>query len=134
MENIKDSLELASGTDIAEYEDGNVTVKLVVNGEVSLDYKGEIYNNVNDFPEELKTIIHEGNTFSHDDVDVLSNNWFELEVFANGEYIGDFFGDTDAVFEAEGLSSSIIEETMQNYAEEAKDYLKEQEQQYESGY
>ena len=93
LENIVDSLQLDSGTQIAFYKDeaDDIYLSLEVRGHVKIEYKGEYYTNPSDFPDDLKKLIKEGYTeydennipttlhFSYSpEVNIIDNNWFEI--------------------------------------------------------
>lgn len=89
LTNIKDSLELDSGTEIAcaEICNGKYLIVIEVRGEVHISFKGEVYRRPSDFPKELMNIIRNGALFncSYENDCVLYGNWFEIFVIDKDE-------------------------------------------------
>ena len=76
-----DSLLFESGTQIAyaNFQKGKnkVYVSLEVRGQINIDYKGEIYTNPEEYPDELINLIKSGKIYFDDNVYMNLNNWFE---------------------------------------------------------
>jgi hypothetical protein len=53
----------------------SLSMELIVTGDVNVEFEGEIYTSPDDFPPELKQAVKEGR---YDDIQINSNNWFEL--------------------------------------------------------
>lgn len=85
---VVDSMEFPSETWFASVTDGAWQAHLEVRGSVWVDYKGDYYDDPSDFPKGLKQIIRAGGLFSSEDVYVSDNNWFEVLVYCNGDYVG----------------------------------------------
>ena len=91
-----DSMLLPSETWIATLTDGDWCATLEVLGEVTVWYNDnpedpddkEYYNGVDDFPEELIQMFKTGEAYDSDRVYISSNNWFEVLVDYNNEYVG----------------------------------------------
>lgn len=80
---VTDSMELDSGTQIAELKDDGITASLEVRGEVKVFWNGDCYTTPSDFPKTLKDLIHNsGIEKKHWTCDprvyVSENNWFEV--------------------------------------------------------
>lgn len=85
MTNIVDSMQISSGTVIADLKgtDANgkaIDAYIIVHGEVSVTFEGEDYDDPADFPVELKKIITQDRLWADERVYVSNNNWFELVV------------------------------------------------------
>lgn len=85
MTNIVDSMQISSGTVIADLKgtDANgkaIDAYIIVHGEVSVTFEGEDYDDPADFPVELKEIIKQDRLWADERVYVSNNNWFELVV------------------------------------------------------
>ena len=81
LRNISDAMLLSSGTVVATYTAPKMGINLAlrVAGDVNLTYKGQVYRDVSEFPDELKALMTYDNKFrQHPDVNVLNNSWFEL--------------------------------------------------------
>lgn len=80
LSGVKDSMLLESNTVIAALEqNGETLATLEVRGEVSVEYKGQDYYSVREFPDDLKTLIAIDPYWQNNpDVYVSMNNWFEL--------------------------------------------------------
>ena len=96
----KNSILFNSGTVIAEgvftYGDEELPITLDVFGETRIIYKGEVYTDPDDFPEELTNLIKEhpydwdvcapsGEGNDDEETYADSNNWFDYSVGSNGE-------------------------------------------------
>ena len=88
---INDSMELDSGQEIAElkiHRDSDITITLVVHGNVTVIYKDKVYNHASEMPEELISLFHnEGYSPNHDDLSINENNWFEIYIEEDGQCI-----------------------------------------------
>ncbi len=81
--------------------DKEITITLVVSGEVSVTYKGEVYHSPSEFPDKLIELIKrnsdwmtyapsgEGNDEAEGDIYVTLNNWFEYTCNGDGELYED---------------------------------------------
>lgn len=87
VQDIKDSLELDSGTVICELtrNDGS-SVSIRVCGEVRIFFKDEIYKTPSEFPKELTERVRSLSVYDYctDDCFVDYSNWFEA--FYNGSF------------------------------------------------
>lgn len=133
--NIRDSLQLDSGTSICRMAKDGYVAEIVVRGEVRIDWgingsNPERLCTPSEFPDELKQLIAIGKTPNHpysnwdDDerVCVLNNNWFELSVTTpSGRIIDDVVdveNQTDK--ELEELCSLAIDDAKEAEDEDAK--------------
>lgn len=86
ISNIKDSLELESGTTICRLTQGEDEVVIEVRGEVCIDWyptgnlddECDRYNYASDFPAELMELIKSGNIYYDRRAYIHLNNWFEI--------------------------------------------------------
>ena len=62
--NIKSPLLLKEGTMIAQYNRGGLELELITSGSPIIEFHGEMFDNIEDFPEELTNCINEGKTSS----------------------------------------------------------------------
>ena len=94
---VNDSLELDSGECLADlsfkYENDKgktkkIRVELRVEGEVRIEYKGEIYTQTQDFPEELMKLIKSGRIARSKHAVIHNNNWFEVFIYVGGKWTG----------------------------------------------
>lgn len=91
LSEIKDCLELKSDQTIARLETDDALVYLDVRGQVAVDYKGETYYSYDEFPKELKDLMHNDPFWwRNNDLCINSSNWFE--VFYEGKN-GDYWSD-----------------------------------------
>ena len=103
MTQITDSMQLDSDTQIASMEFHGITAYLDVKGEVKVWWNsnaetddldemfkcGDYYKYPSEFPQELKDLIKEDRGWDCDPrVYVSENNWFDLAIFYDDEYIG----------------------------------------------
>lgn len=114
LEKCVDSMLFPSDTVIAklscEAEEKQIDIYLEVRGEVRVTYKGELYVNPEDFPEELKKIIKQGLLFEHEDVYVGNNNWFEEIIYVDDQsFEGIVFEDNLATYTKKELKSELLE-------------------------
>lgn len=119
MENVKDSLEFESETQICTLGNSDYLVSLEVHGEVRVTFNDEVFRTPSDFPDELKALIRENEDWQFaDNVYVGNNNWFELFLFK--EKGGELEYITSEVVDAEGLSSEKLCDMLYKfYIEEA---------------
>lgn len=106
MRNIKDSMQLDSNTDICKLETDQGVITIEVRGYVKVEFKGYVYTQPSDFPQELKDIIaREPNICdTNDDVEIYENNWFEI--FYNGDEFYDTI-DIEGYTELELLTACL---------------------------
>lgn len=80
LENVKDSMQFNSNTEIALLTLGNgKTASIEVGGEVMVEWNGERYSSPSEFPQELKNLIETDDRWEDDErVYIHNNNWFEL--------------------------------------------------------
>lgn len=102
MEQVKDSMQFESGTNIAKYENDNFVAEIAVVGDVRVFFNDELYKSPYSFPQELQDIIAEGNLFNDERVEVVENNWFELSVTEGNAVL---FAET---VDVEGLNAESI--------------------------
>lgn len=110
------------------FKRGNDTINigLVVEGEVRIEYKGEIYKNVGQFPNELVNIIVDGKEWEHPDVAVHSNNWLETEIIVNGREVeGDTFelNSNDTKQDILSRLTGVVEWCINNYCKAPENNL-----------
>jgi len=92
-----DSLLYPSGMEIAsiscEVADGKkYWVSLRTQGAVCIYFKGEVYKDVSQFPDELLEHIRKGDyqrVFDSDELDVRENNWWEWCMSDGDGYVSD---------------------------------------------
>lgn len=88
LDTINDSMELDSGTTIADMNLSDKSDKwhlhIGVYGDVVVDYKDERYKSSSRMPEELIQLFHDGNANSENGVEIIMNNWFEIFIDRNG--------------------------------------------------
>ena len=111
MENIKDSLQLDSGTLIAEYIDNDLSARIEVVGDVRIIFKGDVFKYPSNFSDELKQIVAEGNVYDDERIEVCENNWFELIVIDNTNNTEIDIGD-DPIIAVEGLTAYELKDLL----------------------
>ena len=115
-----DSMLFDSNTVIAkmvcEHKGHTINVGLMVRGYVKVEYKGDIYTNPSDFPEELRNTIEANPNLwmlENDDVEIWENNWFEYiyDHSFNGRTYSDgiMFEDDLSKYTAEELEKAMLE-------------------------
>ena len=96
-----------------------VTIEVI--GDIRIFFKGNLYKCSSKFPEELIEIIENGEVSEHSDVEIMDNNWFEIDVYertGKDEYVLV----CDEVFEED--LSKMTQENLKNYMQKyLKDYL-----------
>lgn len=80
LENYSDSL-LFEDHMIAELIKGNYAIEIIVTGEKRIFYKDQLYENANNYPKELIDLIKSANLYKQEDVEISSNNWFEINAY-----------------------------------------------------
>lgn len=113
LENIVDSMQLNSGTEIASVETEELRCTLEVRGSVKVIFDGSIYTQPDEFPEELKELIASSDRWWDTDsrVEVIENNWFEM--FCTDKKSGSIVCD---VVDAEGLNGRQILDMLEEFA------------------
>lgn len=92
------SLLFYSDEEVASLQVGNIYLSLMVRGEVTIDYKGDRFKNYGQYSQELKdTLRGDKYWYEIDDLEIIDNNWFNLEVYKiNEDNIMEFlFDDCD---------------------------------------
>lgn len=145
LEQYVDSMLFDSDTNICSITVDNgegitIDIDLCIRGDVSVTYKGEVYNTPSEFPEELKDMIRknpgtfdvyapsgEGNDVEEGDCGVNLNNWFELifKINSPGDNNNDGFSDGD-VYESDvsTMTPEQLKEELVEYAEEICEYYR----------
>lgn len=116
-----DSL-LFDGETIATLKTKEYQVSIEVIGDIGIFYKGNFYQCSGNFPNELKEIIKSGNILEHNEIEIINNNWFEIDIYeinSNNEYELLY----DEVFEQD--ISIMTEDKLKEYMiNHLKSYLK----------
>lgn len=107
LANIADSLELSSGTIIAEMMIAGKKCHIEVVGDVSIEFEGNIYHDAKDYPERLRELIHTTDIYTDEDTSINLNNWFEV-----------FYKGTGEVINCEYMDSDELKEELLTYAKE----------------
>lgn len=83
FENLNECIDslLFDDTTIAQLETKEYIVRIEVIGDIRIFYKGNLYKCSGNFPNELKEIIRSGNILEHDEIEVVDNNWFEIDIY-----------------------------------------------------
>lgn len=109
---------------IANFKDennNNVFVRIKVEGEVCVTYKGEAYYDPDDFPDDLKKLIAEGKGYINgEEVQIDDSNWFEISFYItnpSGDEIA-YDGDTLEIDLSE-MTADKLKEYLADYAESA---------------
>ena len=93
--NMRDSMCYDSGTRAlsAIITDNKDTYKVIIEtqGAVRVHYKGDIYKSACQMPDELIDMFYRGVAYDKGEVFCDENNWWEVEVYKNGEYV-DYLG------------------------------------------
>lgn len=104
-------------------KNGNtVSLSLEVRGAISIYFNEEEYTDPEDYPKELIKIIQAGEAFTHPDVEIGNNNWFEVAYSirnADGKDIlsdGEVFGEDLVAMTPDNLKKCLTE-----YAEDVYD-------------
>lgn len=109
MTTVKDSMQLNSGTVIAELSMDGYIASLEVRGEVDV-YSEELEKHFyapSEFPDDLKKQIKENpNWYLGKKYCINMNNWFEVFIGTTNDYLG------AVVVDADGLSNDEIEELL----------------------
>lgn len=122
-----DSMLFESGQTIAELicEDRNgrqIAVTLEVRGYVTVEYDGDVYHSVCDFPEQLIEIIKnhpgewdiyspsgEGNDDEESNIFISENNWFEMMCCYNGHTEGYVLEQDLSKMDVESVKAALME-------------------------
>lgn len=56
-------------------------VTIEVYGDKRIIFKNQVYKSAYNYPDELKEIIKRGNYFNNNDIEIIDNNWFEIDVY-----------------------------------------------------
>lgn len=89
---INDAMELDSSQSIAEgtFTNGErkIEMRLLVVGDVDVEYRGQTYKHASRMPDELLKIFHDGRAGeTGSGITVNNNNWFELVVDDDGRRV-----------------------------------------------
>lgn len=97
----------------------NVSIKVI--GDIKIFFKGDFYKYSGNFPDQLKEIIKAGKVLEHSEIEIIDNNWFEIEICEENSQ-NDYELLYDEVFEQDisTMTPNELKEYMINYL---KDYL-----------
>lgn len=88
---LRDSMCYDSGLKALEAKitTNNDEYKVVIEtqGHVRFIYKGDVYKCASQMPDELIQKFYEGTAYDNDDTYCDENNWWEVEVYKNGDYV-----------------------------------------------
>ena len=111
VSDIKDSMQIDSGTLIASLKTPKGEMTIEVQGEVRVIFNDEIYKYPSNFPQELENLIsNDRNWESNDKVVVGERNWSEIFYKIKDEKEQESF-----VIDIEGKSSKEIQRLMLEY-------------------
>ena len=111
LRNINDSMELDSGQVIAELTTDTHLMSLEVCGDVRVHFDGDVFKCASQMPKELLKIIHDGEAFDNDRVNVIDNNWFELFLYEKDGKGWKWTGISD-LWDCEGYTKKELKEEM----------------------
>lgn len=115
-----DSMLFDSGETIAKLKYGNWSCYVDITGEKRVYYKDDIYKYANDYPEELIEAFKNGTADNNEDIYISENNWFDIVVYKDGEYIAD-----DVVgYDISKYDKKQLKEMMKEYLNEVINYYK----------
>lgn len=80
LKDIRNTLELDSGDDVAWLQRDGYNAVCRVCGSVRVLYNDDVYKSACQMPEELLQIIHEGRT-EESGVEVVDSNWLEVLIY-----------------------------------------------------
>lgn len=105
-----------------ELKNSKYQVSIEVIGDISLFFKGDLYKCSGNFPSELKEIINAGKVLEHNEIEIIDNNWFEIDIYEkNSQNVYELL--YDEVFEQD--ISTMTPDKLKNYMiNHLKDYLK----------
>jgi len=123
---LKDSMLLDSGQEVATLKYRGYDISIRVCGEVRVDYKDDRYACASEMPDELLAKFRDASAYDDPDVNIIDNNWFEVFIDKDGVWTGrsdvtDLDEDTE-----EGLASGLkdmVDEYIQDRLDDAKDDL-----------
>lgn len=96
---ITDSLLLDSGQEILAGTVGDVTVSVIVCGDVRIGWKGQVYKSASQFPDDLTEAIRTGSFYVGQDEDeenfIGNNNWYEVRVWRDKTLLEEDVADID---------------------------------------
>ena len=122
LSNINDSMELDSGSVIAELKKDNYMLELRVCGEVKVYFDDDIFKCASQMPDELLQLFHEGKAYEDERVSVIENNWFEVFLYEWEDGVWIWSGQSD-VWDCEGMSADELKGEMESMLDEwVKDY------------
>lgn len=64
---------------ILKTEKYQVTIEVI--GDIRIFFKDNLYKCPGNFPNELKEIINAGKVLEHNEIEIINNNWFEIDVY-----------------------------------------------------
>ena len=109
---ITDSLLLESGLTIAKGKTKDFSFIIETQGESRILWKGEVYKNGGDYPDELTELIRKHQVDGHPDAEIGNNNWYELVIINNnGKIIYSELLDIDLDTITEQEVKDIVEDT-----------------------
>jgi len=112
---ITDSLLLPSGQEVLSGKYGDIKVIVETQGHVKIAWKGEYYNWVGNFPDDLVEAIKNGTLGTNPDAEILENNWYEVLVYRGNELLCSDVIDIDLHDMSEMDAKSLIIDIAQEY-------------------
>lgn len=105
-----------------ELENDRYQVSIEVIGDIRLFFKGDLYKCSGNFPNELKEIINSGKVLEHNEIEIIDNNWFEIDIYEkNSQNVYELI--YDEIFEQD-ISTMTPDELKEYMINHLKDYLK----------
>lgn len=105
-----------------ELENDRYQVSIEVIGDIRLFFKGDLYKCSVNFPNELKEIINSRKVLEHSEIEIIDNNWFEIDIYEkNSQNVYELI--YDEIFEQD-ISTMTPDELKEYMINHLKDYLK----------
>ena len=109
---------------IASLETNEYKVTIEIIGDKRIIFDDEVYKSAYDYPEELVEILKEGDYSDNDRIEIIDNNWFEIDIYERDSINNVYELIDDDVLEVDisAMNEGSLKEYMIKYLE---DYLKE---------
>ncbi|MBR0491789.1 MAG: hypothetical protein IJJ82_07105 [Clostridia bacterium] len=109
---------------IASLETNEYKVTIEIIGDKRIIFDDEVYKSACNYPEELINILKQSDYFDNDRIEIIDNNWFEIDIYERDSInnVYELIDDDVLEIDISAMSEGSLKEYMVKYLE---DYLKE---------
>ena len=99
-----------------------VTIEVV--GDKRIIFENQVYKSANKYPDKLIEIIKSGNFLDNDEIEIVDNNWFEIDIYESDTIVNDEVLEINIhTMTKEDLKQYMIR-YLENYIEKMEEFSK----------